>query len=297
MAKHLLLIALILLISNACILQKKWAYTEIGDAYYSEFDCQKQGVDIYRSSITNKKLHGRIIRTNTGMYDSTLHFELISTFHRGRLNGIDYVFRGDQEIARKNYVLGVQQGKEVIYDDSLKIVSNYVDGVIHGTQSTYINDWVVKRSHFSHGVKDSLEFYYDSLGELATIINYRFYDDSFWYDNLYLKEHQLVSISNFEILDPKWLKNAQYKGTITYYSHDPKGIANPLPWKVVDESILNDDACDQKYEDAEYFYVINDNDCVFCDYIDFDGIWFAYVGIHGSYGLEGLRKVEWFQLE
>lgn len=100
-----------------------------------------------------------------------------------------------------------------------------------------------------------------------------------------------------ETFDQKWLQRAEYSGSVAFYSYDPKGIANPSGWDVVDNSIIQFQFCDNASETSEYFYAINKNTCQVFDYIDYHGIWIAYVGMHGRYGAVGLRKVEWVLVE
>lgn len=295
--KSLLFISFILFISSTCSLNKNSSYTDIGDAYTTGMDCHQKGATIFRSAKNYRKLNGNTILRQSGLYDSTLHFKFVSTFHKGLRIGPDSLFRNDELISVKHYSRGIQHGEQIEFEDSLKIVSTFVNGVMHGTQTTYREDKLVKSTHFNHGIKDSLEFYYDSLGNFASSIDYRFVYDSNWYSNMYLHSRALVSYSTFEHLDPEWLKRATYKGTISFYSHDPKGIANPSVFDVVDESSLSHNFCDFSQEYSDYFYVINKDDCVVCDHIDFDGIWIAYVGMHGRFGAVGLGKVEWVLVE
>ena len=191
------------------------------------------------------------------------------------------------------------QGEQVEFEDSVKIISPYIDGVIHGYQSTYIHNNLYKRSYYNHGIKDSLEHFYDSLGNVVTTFEYYYDQDSNWFENLDLENRNLISHYSFsDTLTARHLKLAKCRGRILYYTYDPTGVGDASIYDVVSESITQDDCSDHYSLSWDgYYYIIDENSCIVCDYLNYDGIYIAYVGIYGSYGLEGIQHVELFKLE
>lgn len=275
--RYLFSLALVLSISSSCQVQKE--AIDIGDHYTIEYDYKNSFVEVYRSSNNNRKLNGQIIRRAVGQYDTTLNFTLIGEFEKGVLNGNDSIFRNDTLIRIENYVKGVKHGDQIEIWDSIKTISPYTDGVIHGFQRIYNNNRIQKKSYFNQGVKDSVEYFYDSLGQVATTFNYHLYVDDYWDAYLALDRHDLISSSFLARLDTltlSILKRAAYRGTIVFYSYDPKGIGNARPQDVVHESIANGDLSHGNSSIQSYFYIIRKNTCVVCDYFDHHGIWVAY---------------------
>lgn len=273
--RYLYFIILIQLFSSSCWVKKET--TDIENKFTIEQDYKNQNVEIYRSTIHNKKLNGKITRRTIGRYDSTLNFTLIGNFKKGLLNGNDSIFRNGKLIKVDNYIKGVRQGDQLEIIDSNKIISPYVDGIIHGFQKTFINNRIKKSSYFNRGIKDSVEYFYDSLEQVVTTYKYHLDHSDNWESHLNLDRHELISyFGSMDTLDIKLLIRAKYKGTITYYSYDPKGIGDAWSPDVVHESITMDDFLENDQLIHGYFYIIDENSCIVCDYIDHRGIWVAY---------------------
>lgn len=271
--RYLLGLILLLFILISCSAQKK--VMDIGDNYYIKNDRINPNIEVYRSSINNKKLNGKIRRKTRGLYDSTLNFTLIGNFEKGFLNGSDSIFRNDTLIRIEHYLKGIKNGDQIEFSDAIKVISPFTNGVIHGFQSTYINNRLQKRSYFNRGIKDSVEYFYDSLGQIITTFEYHFDRNEYWEMHLDLDHHNLISrsyLSRIDTLTIAHLKRAEYRGTVSFNSYDPKGYGDAWPPDVIHESIIMNDFIDSQ----PYFYIIDENTCIVCDYIDHEGIWVAY---------------------
>lgn len=271
---------LILILSVACSVKEA---VDIGNNYTVELSQDNPNIEIYRSSINNRKLNGKVIHRNTVVIDSTLEFTSIGNFHKGVLHGCDSTYRNNKLIRVENYRKGVKHGDQIEIRDSIKIVSPFINGILHGFQSIYVNNQIQKKSYFNTGIKDSVEYFYDSLGQVVTTFKYHFKNEGNWKHYLDLENHSLISFDGKDTLQIEFLERAEFRGSIIFYSHDPKGIGKARAQDVIHESVIMKNQTAYNPSKHGSFYIIKENACIVCDYIDYRGTWVAY---ENGFGVE-----------
>ncbi len=251
-------IILLSLIINSCGTSNLNSYDDIGNNYIVEYECEGQYVPVYRSTETNKKLEGPVIRSTTGLYDSTLHFELISTFKKGLLTGKDSIFREGQLIEVSTYQNGIKQGSSEEFNNLLLTVSNYDHGLIHGNQQTYSADVLIKQSNFFHGIKSGNEFNFDSLGKITFSTTYTFDSTRIVLEESdRAKDIQLKSTGDtMRIAD--YLRMLDCKGTITV-SHNLRSSLSGDPYyeEIFHPSIIESENCEDEASYG-YYYIVEE---------------------------------------
>lgn len=270
-------------------------YTDIGVNYYVDYACKNPKRQVYHAAESGKKLRGRFKISTSGIHVSAPDAHVVANFRTGLFNGCDSVFSNGQLCEVITHRKGVLQGTQMAFDDSVRIKSEFIDGTIHGYQETYINDRLSKKTYYNHGVRDSTEFYYDSSGNVLTTLQYHHFQYEDWMDQPDIRDYALVSFTSFDSLPRDVLRRAEYRGTVMFFSYDPLGVVDVSPFDVVHSSITGNGYCDES-NPFGYYYIIDENTCKVCDYIDREDIWIAYTGPYGSYGVEGFEQIEFFSL-
>lgn len=251
-------IILLSLIVYSCRTSNLTSYNDIGDNYIVEYECEGLYVPVYRSTETNKKLKGLIIRSTTGLYDSTLHFKLVSTFKKGLLTGKDSIFREGELIEVSTYENGIKHGISEEFNDSRMIVSNYDHGLIHGNQQTYAANVLIKQSNFFHGIKNGEEFNFDSLGKVTFSSTYEFDSTRVVLDES-MKAKSIIHKSvgdTMRIAD--YLRMLDCKGTITVSNNlISSESGDPYYQEIFDPSIIESESCEYELSFG-YYYIVEE---------------------------------------
>lgn len=248
--------ALLLLVINSCGVAKKLTYQDIGDKYTSEYECKGQYVVVYRSTDNNKKLNGPIIRSASGLYDSTLHFTIVSTFEKGLLTGKDSIFREGKLIEVSTYEKGIKHGFSEEFDDSLILVSRYDHGIIDGNQHLYCANVLIKQSTFRKGIKTGKEVHFNSLAEIVHSSTYELdstrvvLTESDKEKDIYLQS----TGSTMRLGD--FLRLLDYKGSIQVSDNlNGNRSGNPEYAEILHRSIIESKNCED-FSSNGYYYVI-----------------------------------------
>jgi hypothetical protein len=110
-----------------------------------------------------------------------------------------------------------------------------------------------------------------------------------------IRDYELISFTSSDSLSRDILRRAEYRGTVMFFSYDPLGMVDASPFDVIHRSVAWNGYCEESNQFG-YYYVIDENTCKVCDYIDREDIWIAYTGPFGSYGVEGFEQIEFFGL-
>lgn len=280
---------------TSCAHHRHLHYNDIGLNYEVEYVCKNPKIEVYRSGDTGKKLRGKVKLNTSGILDYFPDAVLKGSFKRGVLNGVDSVFAGGKLREVTTHREGVLHGRQMAFDDSVKVISEFIDGTIHGYQETYIDDQLIKRTFYNHGVRDSTAFYYDGAGNFLTTLQYHHFQHDDWIDQPDIRNFELISFTSSNSLPHDVLRRAEYRGTVMFFSYDPLDVIDASPFDVIHPSVAWNGYCDES-DYFGYYYVIDENTCKVCDYIDREDIWIAYIGPHGYYGLAGFEQIEFFSL-
>jgi hypothetical protein len=248
----LIILPFVLLIASCDT--SKMIYHDIGDNYIVEYECEGQYVPFYRLTETNKKLEGAIIRSTTGLYDSTLHFKFVSTFKKGLLTGKDSIFREGELIEVSTYENGIRHGSSEEFNDSRIIVSNYDHGVINGNQQTYSANVLIKQSNFFYGIKSGQEFNFDSLGKATFSSTYKFDSTRVVLDESKKTGNIIRKPTGDTMGIADYLRMLECKGTITV-SNNLGHPGDPYYEEIFHPSIIESESCEDDLLFGYYYLV------------------------------------------
>lgn len=159
----------------------------------------------------------------------------------------------------------------------MTIVSNFSNGVIDGTQTTYINDRVLKKTNYQQGIKDSVEYFYDSLEQVVSEIYYEFNKDIDWKSKLDLENHYLVSSLDKDTLKLESLQTSSFLRSIMFHKKEGSRVGGySSHTEVIHDSFLL--GLNDNYDSVHgCFFIIDEISCTLCDYINRKDIWVVYI--------------------